>query len=80
MGKKTVTVKLVFSYDESDTMSIETEDVPDTIILEALQNLTNFFAQRIVDDAGTVVPKEELDKYLDARIKVDREKLNKLLK
>lgn len=73
---KKVIVELQFdpiNGDPSPNASIEgTQDVPLTIILESLINLTKGMAQIICNDARNVVSEAEMQEYLDARIKVDK--------
>ena len=73
-----VTIKLLYGKDVATDADVKTNDVPYSLIIESLNVLTKHFAQEMVKDAGHVIDlndREELEKYLDARIKVDKQKL-----
>lgn len=80
MAKRTVIIKFEFSNSEEVIVDINTDKVPLSLIVEHLQNLSKAFSTQIVNDAKEVVSEKELESYLNARIKVDKEILNKLIK
>lgn len=72
---KTVSIKLNFGPGTEDHKAeIETNDVPITLILDMLKTLSTAFAKQIVEEAEEMVPPSEWEKYINARLKVDREK------
>jgi hypothetical protein len=75
------TLRLDFSSGKEDAIDLQTNDVPRTLILEHLQNISRFLARQICEEAEEILkdPKEQ-EKYINARIKVDRETLDKMLK
>lgn len=71
---KTVTIHLVFSKND-ESVVLQTDGVPHTLIIEQLNMLVKSLAQQVVRDAETFIPADQLEQYLDARIRVDRKKL-----
>lgn len=81
MKSITVEIKLIFTEDEKgDTMRIETHDVPLTMVIEQLNALVKGLAQQIVRESEEDVPQEHVEGYMNARIELDRQLLQDLIK
>lgn len=84
LGKKIkVSIALDFSVEHGglrEQASITTNDVPVSLIIESLQNLVRGLAQTLIEEASEEVPAEGYERYLDGRIKADRDILMELLK
>ncbi len=72
---KTVVIKLNYGPGSDEQRAdIQTDDVPATLILDSLKIISQHFAKQIVAEAEETVPESEWEKYINARMKVDREK------
>jgi len=80
MKIKKATLELTFFEDGEESMNLQTNDIPKTLVLEQINALSKFLAKQIVEDAQEVVDDKNLEAYLDARIKVDRKNLKDLFK
>lgn len=77
----TATIKIHFSLDpDLDTDEIEANGVPKTMIMEKMSTIVKGLSEYEVADARNVVGNADMEKYLDARIAVDRKKLERMLK
>jgi hypothetical protein len=81
MKSITVDIKLIFTEnEEADGMRIETHDVPITMILEQLNALTKGLAQQLVKESQEDIPEAHVEGYMDARIELDRQLLQDVIK
>ena len=72
---RTVSIKLHFGKgSEGKNAEIETNGIPITLILDSLKTIMKIFSEQIVEEAKEMVPDSEVEKYIDARLKVDRKK------
>lgn len=79
---KQLEVKIALTFTKTDDkLDVDTNGVPTSMILEALNNLTKFFAQQLVKEAQEEVPDNPtaLARYLQGRLDTDRETLRNLL-
>lgn len=71
----TVEIKLHFGKgSEENRADIITNDVPKTLILDSLKTIMGGLSKMLVEEAEEMVPESEMEKYINARLKVDREK------
>ncbi len=66
--------------EENTFVNMTTGDVPKSLILEALSNLTQSMADELVKEAAAEVPAEGIEAYLTGRLTTDREKLTEMLR
>ncbi len=72
---KTVFIQLNYGPgSENNRADIKTNGVPATLILDSLKTISTHFAKEIVAEAEDTVTESEMEKYINARLKVDREK------
>ena len=79
---KTLTTTIKISYtNEGNSIDIKTEGVPQSLIVEVLQNISASMATSLIEEAEEVVGdgEEAKQRYLNGRISVDRKKLHNLL-
>ena len=78
-------VTITLTFGENDAVDIKGGNVPPSLILERLKNVTHALSRIIIKDAREDMDTEsisadDLGEYLDAVIAVDRVKLEELLK
>lgn len=79
--ERQITMAINIRMTEQDTfVNMTTGDVPKSLILEALSNLTQSMAQELVKEAAAEVPAEGIEAYLTGRLITDREKLTEMLR
>lgn len=75
---KTVLIKLNYGKgSEKCRAEITTNGVPYTLILDSLKTIETGFAKEIVSEAEEMVSESEMEAYINARLKVDRDKEKK---
>ena len=76
---KTISLTIKLNFGANEGAEIDTNDIPQSLIVESIQNLSHFLARQLVEEAEEVVPKEGVTAYLEGRLKTDRENLKKML-
>lgn len=71
----TVEIKLNFGPGtDQNRADVKTNGVPSTLILDSLKILMSHFAKEIVAESDEMVPESQREAYIEARMKVDRQK------
>ncbi len=76
---KQVTVSIKLHYGGDRDAEVETNGVPITMVLESLNTLVKGMAQQLLEECAEVIPGPDQEKYLDARIALDRHFLKVLI-
>lgn len=78
-GRK-LQVSVGLEFDKEHTyIDVRTGDVPKSLILEALSNLTQQIANELVQEALQEVPEDGVGGYMNGRLKIDREEMTRRL-
>jgi hypothetical protein len=81
MKKLTATLVLTFTSDEEhDKIDLQTNGVPQVLVLEQLNNLTKFLARQILEEECKGIPSEGQERYFNKLIAIERENLKKKLR
>lgn len=82
---KNIQVRIVLNFSPEhngikEEANVVTNDVPTSLVIESLRNLTKGLAEILIKEASEEVPVDGYEAYLDGRIKADRIILENLLK
>lgn len=83
MQKRIVNIKMIFEMDGTgevkESIELETNDIPKTLILENLKALLSTMAVALVQDIAKDIPEDMREEYFNAQIDLDRSRLKNLL-
>lgn len=73
-------VRIGFDKDGECVMNVDTNDIPITMVLEALSALVKGISQNLIEESGKEIPAADMEGYINSRIDLDRSVLIDLLK
>lgn len=72
-------ISIKYEKDGEPIIEITTGDIPKSIIMEDLSAITKLFARGMIEECDEMFTESEREKYITARLKVDRQNLKKLI-